>query len=103
MNAVNEIKETYTLENFKEIANHGCSSGVCFKHIYYGDTVCFFDNYEDEITDYFRDNYDVDFLVKLFNEACADLSQYKNDVTWAYIEAVCYDVINDESLLQPAY
>ena len=95
-NARNEIIATYDKETMEEIAGHGCSSGVCHEHIYYGDTVAFYDKYEDEITDYFRDNYDADFLVKLFNEACADLSQYKNDVTWAYIEAVSFDIINDD-------
>ena len=103
MNAVNEIKETYTLENFKEIANHGCSSGVCFKHIYYGDTVCFFDNYEDEITDYFRDNYDADFLVTLFKNADGYLRYYKNDVAWAYIEAISMDVISGVPEIEPAF
>ena len=52
MNAIQEIKETYTLEDFKEIANHGCQSGVCSQHIYYGDTIKFFDKYADEVTNY---------------------------------------------------
>ena len=101
MRGYDEIIDTYDKETMEEIVNHGCSSGVCFQHILYGDTNRFFDNDEDEITDYFRDNYAADFLVKLFNEACADLSKYKNDVTWAYIEAVSFYVISDESLLQP--
>ena len=99
MRGYDEIIDTYDKEAMEQIANHGCSSGVCFQHIYYGDTVRFFDNYEDEITDYFRDNYDVDFLVNLFKYADADVTSYKNDAAWAYIEAVCFDVT--ESLLQP--
>ena len=55
MNAIQEIKETYSLEDFQEIANHGCQSGVCSQHIYYGDTIKFFDTHEDEITEYIKD------------------------------------------------
>ena len=103
-----EIIATYDKETMEEIAGHGCSSGVCFKHIYYGDTVAFYDKYEDEIVDYIRTAYETDFLVKLFNEACADLDCYKNDVTWCYIEMVAFEVTESvsishtmESLLQP--
>ena len=98
--AYDEIIETYDKETMEEIANHGCASGVCFKHIYYGDTVRFYDKYEDEIVDYIRTTYETDFLVKLFNEACADLDCYKNNVTWCYIEMIAFEVT--ESLLQPA-
>ena len=98
-----EIIDTYDMETMGEIASHGCSSGVCSQHIYYGDTVRFYDKYEEEITEYFRDNYDSDFLVELFKSADGWLTQYKNSVTWAYIEAISMDVISiDESLLQPA-
>ena len=51
-----EIIATYDKETMEEIAGHGCASGVCFKHIYYGDTIAFYDKYEDEILDYFTDN-----------------------------------------------
>ena len=100
LTAFEQIKEDYCYEDAKEIVNLGCQSGVCFKHIYYGDTVSFYDKYEDEIVDYIRTTYETDFLVKLFNEACADLDCYKNDVTWCYIEMIAFEVT--ESLLQPA-
>ena len=88
MDAAKAVKDIYSLEDLKEIADHGCQSGVCSQHIYYGDTIKFFDKYEDEITNYFTDNYDWDFLVNLFKDADADLAVYKNSVTWAFIEAV---------------
>ena len=97
-----EIIATYDKETMEEIANHGCASGVCFKHIYYGDTISFYDKYEDEIVDYFRDNYDDDFLIGLFTNAGCSLNLYKNYVCWAYIEAISFNVTEDESLLQPA-
>ena len=93
--AITEIKETYSYEDAKEIVNNGCESGVCFKHIYYGDTVAFYDKYEDEILDYFTDYYDTEFLVNLFKDADANLTVYKNNVTWAYIESVAFTVTED--------
>ena len=106
MDAVKEIQEAYNLKTMEEIVTHGCQSGVCSQHIYYGDTIKFFDTHEDEIMDYFDSMYDPDFLVNLFKDADASLTHYKNSVTWAYIEAVSVDVISDvtestEALLQP--
>ena len=95
-----EIIATYDKETMEEIAGHGCSSGVCFKHIYYGDTVRFYDKYEDEILDYIRD-YDEDILVGLFKDADADLTYYKNYVTWAYIEAISSNVLDELDEQEP--
>ena len=92
MDAIDKLIETYSVEDFKEIADHGCQSGVCRKHIYYGDTIEFYEDYENEITEYIRDAYDTDFLVKLFNEAGADLDTYKNDVVWCFIEMVAFEI-----------
>jgi hypothetical protein len=94
MNAIDEIKETYTLEDFKEIANHGCQSGVCSQHIYYGDTIKFYEKYEDEIVDYIESNsgYGTEFLVDMFKDADASLTVYKNSVTWCFIEMIAFEV-----------
>jgi len=92
MRGYDEIIATYDKETMEEIVRHGCASGVCSQHIYYGDTVAFYDKYEDEIMDYFTDNYDADFLINLFKDADACLTSYKNSVCWAYIEAISMDV-----------
>ena len=91
--AITEIKETYSYEDAKEIVNHGCESGVCFKHIYYADTISFFDKYEDEIYSELEECFGVDTLAELFTKANANLDQYKNDVVWLYIEHVCSIVL----------
>ena len=95
MRGYDEIIATYDKETMEEIVNHGCSSGVCFKHIYYGDTISFYDKYEDAILDYFADNYDTEFLVDLFKDADASLEVYKNNVTWVYIQSVAFQVTED--------
>ena len=95
MNAIDEIKETYTLEDFKEIADHGCQSGVCSQHIYYGDTIKFYEKYEDEIIDYIESNYGTEFLVDMFKDADASLTVYKNSVTWCFIEMIAMDAVEE--------
>ena len=97
MNATDELKEIYTLEDFKGIANHGCESGVCSQHIYYGDTVKFYDKYETEILDELVLNYGTEFLVDLFRDADADLTYYKNAVTWAFIELTAIEAVEDHN------
>ena len=98
MDAIDKLIETYSVEDFKEIADHGCKSGVCRQHIYYGDTIRFYETYENEITEYIRDAYDTDFLVKLFNEAGADLDTYKNDVVWCFIEMVAFEISETDEI-----
>ena len=98
MNAIDarmEIEQTYTLEDFKEIANHGCQSGVCSQHIYYGDTIKFYDTYEDEIIEYIEDAYSTNFLVELFSDADASLTVYKNSVTWCFIEMIAFEAVEE--------
>ena len=101
MNAREAIMAAYDKDTLKEIADHGCKSGVCHEHIYYGDTNKYYNKYEDEITTYLTDNYGTEFLVSLFEKANASLTTYKNDVTWAYIEAIAFNYLEEDSLLQP--
>ena len=91
--AFNELTKTYDIEDMQEIVNHGCQSGVCFKHIYYADTISFFDKYEEEIYSELEECFGVDTLVELFTKANANLDQYKNDAVWLYIEHVCSIVL----------
>ena len=115
MNATEKILSVYDKETLKEIADHGCQSGVCSQHIYYGDTISFFEKYENEVLDYIESSYGTEFLVDLFKDADADLTTYKNSVTWCFIEMIAFEVtesvsISDtmnsleetEALLQPA-
>ena len=96
MNAVEEIKDVYDKETLKEIAHHGCQSGVCSEHIYYADTIKFFDNHEDEVVEYISDIYGTEFLVELFEDADADLGVYKNNVTWCFIEMLAFQYEDEE-------
>ena len=93
--ANSEIRKTYDYEDAKEIVNNGCESGVCFKHIYYADTIGFFNKYPDEITSYLVDNFGTDFLANIFADNNAILDHYINDVVWCYIEMICSQIVDE--------
>ena len=97
-----ELLTCYETETLQEIASHGCESGVCSEHIYYADTIAFFDKYEGEILDLIHVRYGVDELVSIFkrSEACYDM--YRNECTWLFIENVATDVVIDNEELSIA-
>ena len=88
LSAFDSIKESYDLDTLREIRDHGCQSGVATNHIYYNQTVSFYDDNEEEIVEYVSDNFDTEFLVELFTTNDANLNCYKNDVVWSFVELV---------------
>ena len=93
--AFDTIIDAYDYEDCKEIVNHGCKSGVCSQHIYYGDTIGFFTKYPDEITGYIRDHLGVEVIKEIFNKNDGNLDLYMNDLTWTFIELVAALVVSD--------
>ena len=94
-----ELLSVYDHDSLSEIASMGCKSGVCSQHIYYADTIAFFDKYEGEILDLIHVRYGVDELVSIFKRSEADYDMYRNDCCWLFIENVATDVVidNEES------
>ncbi len=88
-----ELLSTYDTETLSEVVNHGCKSGVCSEHIYYADTIAFFDKYEAEILDLIHIRYGSDTLVEIFKSYDACYDGYRNDCCWLFIENVAQDVI----------
>ena len=88
-----QLLKDYDQEQMQEIASHGCQSGVCNQHIYYADTIAFFDKYEAEILDLFHVRYGTDELVEIFKRSEADYDMYRNECTWAFIENVAVDIV----------
>jgi hypothetical protein len=93
--ANSEIRATYDYEDAKEIVNNGCESGVCFKHIYYADTIGFFNKYPDEITSYIVDTIGIDFMKETLERHNGELNGYLNDLTWAFIELVAGEIVDE--------
>ena len=93
--AFDSIKESYDLDTLREIVDHGCASGVATNHIYYNQTVPFYDDNEEEIVEYISDNFGTEFLVELFKQNDANLDCYKNDVVWCFVELVASQLIDE--------
>jgi len=95
LSAFDSIKESYDLDILREIVEHGCTSGVATDHIYYHQTVLFYDDNEEEIVEYVDDNFGVEFLVELFKQNNANLNCYKNDVVWTFVELVASQLVDE--------
>ena len=93
--AFDTIIDTYDYETCKEIVYHGCQSGVCSEHIYYADTVKFFEQHAEEITGYIKDTLGVELMKDLFGKSEGDFTYYMNDMTWCFIELVAQHVVDD--------
>ena len=93
--AFDTIFDTYSYEDFKEITRHGCQSGVCHQHIYYGDTVKFFETYPDEITERIKDTLGVEVITDNYKDNDGDWNAHMNDMTWMFIELVAMSVVDD--------
>ena len=92
--AYDQIVETYDIDTLREIRDHGCASGVAHDHIYYRDTIKFYDSYQDEIVDYIETMVGTEVLTDIFKQADASLDLYKNDVTWCYIELIAGQIVD---------
>jgi hypothetical protein len=90
------ILSTYDTEILKDIAEHGCQSGCAREHIYYHETEHFYDQHQDEIESYFWEIYGDEYL-EHFAKDCASMQRLKNNLTWAFIEAVAQEAIDCEN------
>ena len=96
--AYDVIKDTYDYETCKEIVEHGCVSGVATDHIYYKDTVAFFDKYEDEMIKHINDTLGEDVVKEMWTKHSNNITGYKNDVTWSFIELVAMSVVDSDEI-----
>ena len=97
--AYDVIKDTYDYETCKEIVEHGCVSGVAHDHIYYKDTLSFFDKYEDEMVEYIADTLGGETNESLWNQNTCNYTGYQNDTTWTFIELVAMSIVDGQDEL----
>ena len=89
------IKNQYTIDELNDIVEHGCASGCANNHIYYSDTVSFYDQHEDAICEYIRDAIGSEFLTETFDNNEGNLTGYKNDIVWTFIELYAMELIDN--------
>ena len=92
--AYDVIKDTYDYETCKEIVEHGCVSGVAHDHIYYKDTLAFFEQHEHEMTEYITDTLGEESVESLWTQNTGNYTGYQNDVVWTFIELVAMSVVD---------
>ena len=88
LSAFDTIKNEYDIDTLREIRDHGCASGVANNHIYYTQTVKFFDDNEDELIEYIADTLGGEINEELWNNNPNHINGYKNDIVWTFIELV---------------
>jgi len=89
------IKNQYTIDELNDIVEHGCASGCANNHIYYAETVLFFNQYENDIVEYIRDAIGSEFLTETFDNNEGNLRGYKNDIVWTFIELYAMELIDN--------
>ena len=94
--AFDSVRDSYPdIETLREIRDHGCASGVAHQHIYYSDTIKFFDEYEDEIVEYIADTLGGEFNEQLWIDNPCNITGYKNDSAWCYVELVASQLVDE--------
>ena len=93
--AFETIKDSYDIETLREIIEFGCNGGSANQHIYYYETVSFFDNYEDEIVEYIADMLGDEHNEELWSDNPCNIVGYKNDTVWCYIELVANQIVGE--------
>ena len=93
--AYDSVRDSYEIEDLREIVKHGCVSGVAHAHIYYHQTLSFFDNYEDEIIEYIADTLGGEFNDEIWNNNPCNIIGYKNDTVWTFIELVASQLVDE--------
>jgi len=93
--AYETIQETYDIDTLREINEYGCNTGVAHDHIYYRDTVDFFDTFEDEIIEYIADILGGEYNEEIWNRNPCHIAGYKNDSAWCYVELVASQLVDE--------
>ena len=93
--AYESIKDSYDIETLREIIEFGCNGGSANQHIYYYETVSFFDNYEDEIIEYIADTLGGEFNESIWYNNTCNIMGYKNDTVWTYVELIAQQLIDE--------
>ena len=91
--AYDSVRDSYEIEDLREIVENGCMSGGASQHIYSYQTVSFFDEYEDEIIEYLADTYGGEINEEIWNNNPCNITGYKNDIVWTYIELVASELV----------
>tara|TARA_S200002703_G_C3660978_1_gene202991 strand:- start:95 stop:394 length:300 start_codon:yes stop_codon:yes gene_type:complete len=84
------ILSMFTRDELKDISNYGADQGVP-GFCYYTETIEFFDEHEDEIEEYFDNQFGESVIKWALEKGHEDIRSIKNFCTWAYLEAIAHE------------
>jgi len=98
------IKETYDHDELENIVNNGCVSGAAGCHIYYVDTVAFYQEFDNQIWDMVYDASQdqgissLEFIASLNgNKDVGCMEQLENLLCWYAIEETACSILNNQT------
>ena len=97
LSAVDSIKASYDMATLREIAEHGCESGIAHDHIYYQQTWDFFLTYEDDIEDYFHAMLGDEWMSVFGCMGSTSVREYVNNLVWSYVECIANQIVEDNN------
>ena len=85
------------IEECKDIQEHGCASCAPYGFIYYHETRKFFNEYEEELEDYFYEIFGDDWMKQFVaDKTVTDTMTFKNYCVWVMIELYCLGRVDQE-------
>lgn len=78
--------DTYDMDALKDIAEYGCESGCAHAHIYYKDTIEFYDQYWERIHDDFKLIFGENIIKAALDAGMDTIQSIQNWCTWWFIE-----------------
>lgn len=89
-----EILSLYSKDELRTISTHGCVTGVASYHIYYSDTIDFYDRWESEILEDLEaaDSNPIEVFAK---GGQPTIDMIKNNLMWGWLELVATQETND--------
>jgi hypothetical protein len=96
------LKNVYTEEELKNIVEHGCVNGAACMHIYYHETVAFYEVFEDQIWDIiYIESKDMgisqmEYITSLNGQKdIGSMDQLKNLLCWFAIEHKAREILGE--------
>lgn len=98
---LNYIKETYDHDELENIVDNGCVNGAAGCHIYYVDTIKFYEEFEEQIWELINNYADdqgiscLQFIDSLNSNVICD-AYFKNLLCWFAIEDIALKLTEGE-------
>ena len=91
------------IEECADIQRHGCASCAPSGFIYYYETRKFFNEYEEELEDYFYEIFGDDWMKQFVNDkTVTDTATFKNYCVWLMIELYCLGRMDEQIAYEEA-